>query len=69
MEDIAGYVRCAYCGKHKVPYPLGPLEETDHPVTGESGYFYPCGECGEINRMAFHLNRLQIEKVEIPAED
>lgn len=69
MEEIVGYVRCAYCGQNKVPYPFGPLEESDHPVTDEPGFFYACADCGGINRLGFRFNRLLVEKVEVPAED
>ena len=64
MDEIAGYLRCAYCKAMKVPYPLGPLELSEHPVTGKMDYYYACEDCRETNRVFYQFNALRVQRAE-----
>ena len=63
-DEIAGYIRCAYCGADKLPFPVGPLEKSEHPRTLEEDFYYTCKGCNETSRVFFHLNRLVVQKAE-----
>lgn len=61
-DEIAGFIRCAYCGTNKLPFPLGPLEKSEHPLSGEMDYYYTCTGCNETCRVRFDMNRLVVQK-------